>query len=395
MTQPCFVLILPWELHHTGGVNQVLINLYRQIDKAGEMRPLFLISRWSAFRPVDKMTNGFNTIYLRFREPWTKRNGMLSLVKWFVVAPYNLLNMWWFYRRHRVCAFNFHYPTLSVLLFALLRSLRLYSGELILSYHGADLISAKSGGLIELFLWRLIFRNVTAIVACSRAFAIEVEQFVGKKTRIYAIQNGLDIEHFICNVDRSVTPLAILGNRKFILSVATWEQKKGLDILVCAFATLRNKYPGLALVLVGRSAEAAVSLKEYVNDLKIEEDVFFYESVPHSQIGMFLENATLFCLPSRDEPFGIALLEAGAYRLPVVASRVGGIQEIVTDGETGILVPANNANALTVALDQILSDPEFGRKLGEALYRRVVTHFTWERAYKEYRALLPSSINSS
>jgi glycosyltransferase involved in cell wall biosynthesis len=105
-------------------------------------------------------------------------------------------------------------------------------------------------------------------------------------------------------------------------------------------------------------------------------------------VGVFLERARVLCLPSRSESFGVALLEAGAYGLPVVASRVGGIPEIVTDGETGLLVPPEDPAALSDALERVLSDPERARRLGDNLRRRVVADFSWTRAYQDYRALL-------
>ena len=101
-----------------------------------------------------------------------------------------------------------------------------------------------------------------------------------------------------------------------------------------------------------------------------------------------MKQAKTFCLPSRAEPFGIAILEAGAYRLPVVASRVGGIPEIIIDGETGLLVEPDDTRALTAALDRVLSDADLARNLGERLYERVVGDFSWKRAYQQYRTLI-------
>ena len=102
---------------------------------------------------------------------------------------------------------------------------------------------------------------------------------------------------------------------------------------------------------------------------------------------MFLERAKAFCLPSRAEPFGIALLEAGAYRLPVVASRVGGIPEIVIHGESGLLVQPDDVDGLAAALDRVMADPDAARGLGERLHRRVANDFPWKRAYEQYRTL--------
>jgi glycosyltransferase involved in cell wall biosynthesis len=273
---------------------------------------------------------------------------------------------------------------------ALLRYLRLYRGALIISFHGAELREAKRTGRIEHALWRFTLHSATAIVACSKAFAAEVSEFANRAAcNVHAVQNGLDIDHFRNSVDRASGLPAILRNREFVLSIATWEWKKGLDILLRAFAKVRRTNSGISLVLIGRAGDAESSLRALVAQLGLEDDVLFFESVPHAQVGLYLERAKALCLPSRAEPFGIAILEAGAYRLPVVASRVGGIPEIIIDGETGVLVEPEDVNALADVLGRVLSDTALARDLGERLYRRVLGCFSWRRVYKEYVALLP------
>jgi len=388
--RPCYVFVVPWDLHLTGGVNQVVINLHREMLLAGEIEPLVLVNKWSAFRPIQRVIDGRRTVYLRLWSPWTERGWIVALLKWVVTLPVSIFDLLRFCRRNRVLAFNFHFAGLSAFPIALLRFLRLYRGALIISFHGADLRDAQGRGRIEHALWRFVLHYATAIVACSKAFAADVSEFAGKAARsVRAVQNGLDIEYFLNSVDRASGHPAVLLHREFILTVATWEWKKGLDILLRAFAELRRTNAGIALVLIGRAGGAESGLRTLAVELGVANDVLFIETVPHAQVGLYLERAKAFCLPSRAEPFGIAILEAGAYRLPVVASRVGGIPEIVIDGETGLLVEPDDVAALAAALGRVLSDRDLARDLGERLYRRVVDSFSWTRAYEEYRALLP------
>ena len=388
--QAGYVFVLPWDLHHTGGVNQVVINLHREMLLAGEIKPLILVSKWSAFRPVEEVVDGHRTVYVRLWPLWTKRGSIFGLLKCVLASPVWIFDLLRLCRRHRVLAINFHFPGPHAFPIALLRLLRLYRGALIVSFHGADLRDAKGVGRIERVVWKFVLRSATAIVACSKAFALEVSEFAGKEARnVHAIQNGLDVNHFLEKMDRASRLPAVLLNREFILTVATWEWKKGIDVLLRAFAEVRRTHANISLVLVGRASEAESGLRALAAELGVANEVLFFESVPHDQVGMYLEHAKVFCLPSRAEPFGIAILEAGAYRLPVVASRVGGIPEIVVDGETGLLVEADDAKALAAALRRVLVDPDFARDLGEQLYWRVLGSFSWRRAYEEYRALLP------
>lgn len=389
-SRPGYVFVLPWELNIPGGVNNVVVNLYRQVAMAGELQPLIMVSKWSALRPIERLIDGRPTVYLRLWSPWTERGSIVGLLKWVVASPVWIFDLLRFCRRHRVLAFNFHFPGLGAFPIALLRLLRLYRGALIISFHGSDLRIVRRAGRIERALWRFVLHSATAIVACSKAFAADVSAFADKSAyRVCAIQNGLDVDHFLSNMDRAGGLPAVLLNRDFIVSVATWEQKKGLDILLRAFAVIKRSHTGIALVLIGRAGAAESALRALASELGIANDVLFLGEVPHAQVGLYLEHAKAFCLPSRAEPFGIAILEAGAYRLPVVATRVGGIPEIVTDGESGLLVEPDDAAALAAALDRVLSDADRARVLGERLYQRVAGSFSWRRAYEEYLALLP------
>jgi glycosyltransferase involved in cell wall biosynthesis len=370
-------------------VNEVVINLYRETLLAGEMQPMVMVGEWAAFRPIEGLSDGHRTVYFRLWVPWTETGSILGLLKWLLASPLYLGGLLRFCRRHRVAAFNFQYSSLSAFPIAFLRFLRLYRGALILTFQGLDLRHARKAGLIQRALWRFVLHWTTAVVACSRAFGAEVQDFLGKMgASVYPIHNGVDVDFLLANIDRTRALPSALSDRNFILSVAAFEHKKGLDVLLRAFAQIRYGNPSLALVLVGSSSHAESELRRLAADLGLAEDVFFFSDVPHEQVGLFLERAKGFCLPSRAEPFGIAILEAGAYRLPVVATRVGGIPEFVIDGQTGLLVEPDDPIALAGALNRILTDEELARDLGEGLYRLAATEMSWSRAYKAYRALL-------
>jgi len=388
--RPSYVLVVPWELHHTGGVNEVVKSLYREMLAAKELQPLVMIHTWSALRPIEEVVDGRRTVRLRLWSPWPESRPIIGLVKWILASPAFLIDLLRFCRRHRVVAFNFHYPDLGAFSIALLRFLGLYRGAFILSFHGTDLRTVRGAGRIERALWRYMLHCATAIAACSRAFAEEVRDFAGTMAnRVQTICNGLDVDHLMNTADHTIGLPADLRDRRFVLSVATFDHKKGLDVLLRAFVRVQRGDPGLALVLVGSAGPAEPDLRALAAELGIARDVFFFRNVPHPQVGAFLDHATAFCLPSRHESFGIAILEAGAHRLPVVASRVGGIPEIIADGESGLLVEPEDAEALAAALGRVLRDSTLAGALGKRLYARVRSDFSWRRAYKQYRALLP------
>jgi glycogen(starch) synthase len=110
--------------------------------------------------------------------------------------------------------------------------------------------------------------------------------------------------------------------------------------------------------------------------------------LPHEQTLAAIAGAELLVLPSRREPFGIVLLEAGSLGVPVVASRVGGIPEIVEDDASGRLVAPDDAGALARAIGELLGDRAEAQRLAANLRRAAETRFTWRRAADRYAAIL-------
>jgi glycosyltransferase involved in cell wall biosynthesis len=99
--------------------------------------------------------------------------------------------------------------------------------------------------------------------------------------------------------------------------------------------------------------------------------------VPHDELGRLYAQAAVVACPSRREGFGVVCAEAMAHGRPVVASAVGGLLDLVVDGETGLLVPPRDVGALRAALQKLLGDRELRRRLGAAARERIRKHFAW------------------
>jgi glycosyltransferase involved in cell wall biosynthesis len=107
--------------------------------------------------------------------------------------------------------------------------------------------------------------------------------------------------------------------------------------------------------------------------------------VPHDELLRLYERAAVVACPSRREGFGVACLEAMAAGRPVVASAVGGLRDLVVDGETGLLVPPGDVAALRAALERLLDDADLRARLGRAARERVLAEFTWKRYAEQVR----------
>jgi glycosyltransferase involved in cell wall biosynthesis len=99
--------------------------------------------------------------------------------------------------------------------------------------------------------------------------------------------------------------------------------------------------------------------------------------VPHRELGPLYERAAVVACPSHREGFGVVCAEAMAYGRPVVAGAVGGLLDLVVDGETGLLVPPRDVGALRAALERLVGDEDLRRRLGEAARERIKERFAW------------------
>jgi glycosyltransferase involved in cell wall biosynthesis len=158
----------------------------------------------------------------------------------------------------------------------------------------------------------------------------------------------------------------VVANKKVLFVGSDWVRKGGPQLLE-AFLKIRPKHPDAVLEIVGVTPEVSVP------------GVSIIGRVPREQLHHYLSDARIFALPSVLEAFGIAFVEALHFGLPIVASSVGAIPEVVRDGVNGFLVAPGDSGAMAEALDKLLSSDDLAMKYGEASYQ-LARRFTWTRA---------------
>ncbi|MBI3298075.1 MAG: glycosyltransferase family 4 protein [Elusimicrobia bacterium] len=170
-----------------------------------------------------------------------------------------------------------------------------------------------------------------------------------------------------------------------ILCSARLAPYKGIDLLLMAFARLRETRPEARLVLAGRD-QSRGSLAGFAGRLGLAPHVEFAGQLSPSALSRRLAEARVFVLPSRRENFPIALLEAMSAGKAVVATRAGGVSELVRHGVDGLLVPSGDPGALTRAMRRLWDDPALRRRLGASARRRA-RRFSWDAAAAAYEPL--------
>ena len=387
--KPGILFVLPWAIDYPGGVNQVVANLIRQTAHDGSYRPLLLQLSWPHRRPLEETADGYRIIRFRMRQPVGAGSLLRYAVAYCATLPAAIARLRALIRRHDIHVVNVHFPTPAAVTLVLLKRLRLFKGAIIISLHGSDIEGASRATGLERQLWRFVLRGADRIVACSESLReTAVALCPAANGSSVTIHNGVDVDQLRADWQQSIARPDLLPARPFILNVGTFEHNKGQDVLVRAFEVVARAFRHLELVIVGRSGPMNEPLKALVRELGLEDRVRLVPDLPHGQVLRLVEKAMLFVLPSRSEAFGIVLLEAGAFGVPVVASNVGGVREFITHDRNGRLVDPDDAAALAKEIAGLLEREPDRRRIAANLRHDVTEKLTWERAYQQYRRLL-------
>jgi glycosyltransferase involved in cell wall biosynthesis len=214
-------------------------------------------------------------------------------------------------------------------------------------------------------------------IAVARSVAALHQEAGVPAQRLAVVYNGVGDEHFTPPLEAPARLRSELNlpSGPVIGTVARLSQEKGLDVLLRAVQLVRQQTGVVTFVIAGDGPEAA-NLRTQAAALEVLPSVRFLG--PRTDIARLNRLFDLFVLPSREEACSMALLEAMAAGRAVVATRVGGNAEVVEHGVSGLLVPANDPQALATAIVALLGDPARAHALGAAARARV-----WERFRSE------------
>ncbi len=381
--RPSILFVLPWELSAAGGVNQVVLNLAREAARRHRLRPIIFCADWSHERFVESEYEGITLISGRLRQPLAPENPIRNLAGFAFSMRRQLAEWRRFITENNVRIISMHYVGLNYFVFAMLRAFTPLKLRLLYSLHGADLAELRTAGPGNRAMVRWMLRQGHRMICCSDDLARRARNALKvDERRVVTIHNGIDIEEL--DNSKRVDYRPNIGEfDNYLLSVGTFEHKKGQDILLHAYTQLLREGLKSALVLIGRNTPYLKTLRSTVRQLGLQHHVFFILDLDHARTLAAIRNARLLVQPSREEPFGITLLEAGYLETPIVATRVGGIPEVL-GSYYPYLAESENPDSLAQAIDDALFNPtETGRQIN-LMKRRVATTFTWGNAYSSY-----------
>jgi len=244
------------------------------------------------------------------------------------------------------------------------------------------------GYALSMFCERTAIESAEAVIAVSRGVRQDVLDCYPavNPDRVHVIHNGIDPE--IYRPQRSPDTVARFGinpSRPFVLFNGRITRQKGLPHLLAAALKLDRQYQLVIVASSPDTPEIAAEVAALAGRVAAERGnlVWIDHFISREDLIHLHSHAAVFVCPSIYEPFGLVILEAMACETPVVASRVGGIPEIVVEGETGYLVDFDAADldrftgALAERIEELLRDTTLAAKMGKAGRERVLQHFGW------------------
>jgi len=289
-----------------------------------------------------------------------------------------------------------------------------YAIPLVITVHSLEPLRPwkreQLGGGYDFSVWveKIALELANAIIAVSNETRRDIERlFDVDLTRVHVIHNGIDLEQY-----RRVDSTAALKRhgidptKPYLLFVGRIARQKGIVHLVRAIQFMDKGFQIVLCAGAPDTPEIAAEMKEAVESAakKHSDIIWIEEMVDRKAVIELYSHAAVFCCPSIYEPFGIINLEAMACETAVVASAVGGIKEVVVDGETGFLVPLEQmkespfeptnpekfSRDLAARINQLMKDRHLREKFGQAGRKRAEEKFSWSAIAADTRKLYAS-----
>jgi colanic acid/amylovoran biosynthesis glycosyltransferase len=309
------------------------------------------------------------------REPWPARRRCLA---YFMVAPYAA----WRLRRAGIRHVHAHFANAPA-------SVALMAAAL------AGISFSFTAHAYDIFIDTLLLPAklaAAAFVACisryNRRYLLQ-HYPAARLTHLAVVRNGLDPARFPPHPHPRRTPPGIIAVGRLV-------ETKGFHVLVEACARLRDRGLPCRCLIIGDGPEAG-RLRDLVNDFGVNDRVVLQGKVPPAELLPYYRQAEVLAMPAcirNQDADGIptVLIEAMAMEIPVVATRVSGIPELVVDGETGLLVAPDDAAALAAALARLLQDRDLARRLARAGRARVLAHYRSDDSARQLLRLFTAAI---
>ncbi|MDQ1254740.1 MAG: hypothetical protein QG646_4010 [Euryarchaeota archaeon] len=236
-----------------------------------------------------------------------------------------------------------------------------------------SLVGQPIYGPLLYLLGKIFLKNADAVIAVSSAVEKDTRLMTSKP--IYRIFNGIDSKDIASRVPFPFDP----EGKIIIITVARMTKKKGVQNIVHIAPCLLEKYENLMFIMVGDGPQKQ-KLEKMVEEKGLSGNFCFTGKIPRERVMGYLEHADIFALPSIDEAFGIAILEAISKNVPVVAMNHGGVSDIIKNGVSGYL--ADDLTEFSSDLQKLIENPVIRTKLAQNAIKEL-PNYDWEKIYEQ------------
>jgi glycosyltransferase involved in cell wall biosynthesis len=315
-----------------------------------------------------------------------KKNPVLKLLSFSYLVS-GAWAAWKICRQESIDVLHVHWPFPHGLM-ALLPAWLLRT-KVVYSCHSAEFALA-AGSKLSTSILAFCLRRAFAITANSTHTARLVQTVSGREAQIIPWGATIQVDPNATPVPQEI-PLLLFSGRLI--------ERKGVDFLLRAMPKILASRK-VRLVITG-DGHCRPEWEGLARSLGLGNAVAFAGFVSNAELGALFRSCTIYVHPAiydskgDTEGQGVVLVEALSYRRPVVASAVGGIVDVIKDGQTGLLVPEKNAEAIAEAVLRLLGEPDYARELGERGYTYAREYFDWDRIMDQYDAIYSESISSA
>ncbi len=370
-------ILNPFFYPYNGGTEKVLLEIYKRLAKKHNITVLS-----AAFPGSGGDTEKFGIRIVRLKSryinlpglplPWPLMEGLNDAVARVDADVYHINNRY------------LYYP-------GALGAIKSTGARLLLTLHnalpkGIDPLTDAGGLLYDLIWGREVMRRADRIVGITKSVLnTTVPKQMSYKSKV--IYNGVDAERFKSrNGNSRVKKLREdIGGEEIILNVARFTGQKGQTYLLRAFSEIAKERNRAKLVMIG-NGPLKKRLRRETERLGIGRNVLMLSDVKEEALPLYYDSADAFALPSLYEPASLALLEALSSGVPTVASKVGGIPEMMKD--CGLYSRPRDHKSIQKAIETLLSERDLSRRLSESGRRLMRREHDWDRIANEYEALL-------
>lgn len=261
---------------------------------------------------------------------------------------------------------------------------KIYKKPLVLSTRGVAVSMASKNKLMRPIL-KFILKNCDFVTPNNLHHVSEIMKFGVSKDKIAAIPNGIDLELYKPrNKIELRKKLGIDKEKKMVFFVGWLIERKGLDYLVKSFPEVLATHKNAMLYLIG-SGSLKTSLEKTAHKLRISNNMKILDSMPPKEVALWMAVADVFVLPSLSEGRPNVVYEAMLSGVPVIATNIGGANELIKDGETGFLIKPKNPGEIAKKIINLLENKKLSKDMAKKARKKLLhSNISWDYCAKKY-----------